>query len=111
MQAMRSVTAANPVVLPGGEATEAIIRDDGSVPILESREIDALIVDEFDAVYSARASGGQLRVLAEPIALEQYAFVLAPDDTSLKLKIDATFGLLENDGTVAALQQRFRPRS
>ena len=77
------------------------------VPSLEQRDIDALIVDEYSAVATARASKGRLRVLAEPIALERYAFVLPPGRDELKRVLDRALEELEREGRVRALQVQF----
>ena len=65
--------------------TEHIQLDqEGVAPLLDCA-VDAIVVDEFDAVEMARASDGRLRVLAEPVASEQYAFVLARARDELNL--------------------------
>ena len=96
-----------PVVVSEREATEATIMDDGSVPVLESGEIDALIVDEFDAVEAARLSGGRLMVLSEPVALEQYGFVFSPANQHIKRQFDGALADMRADGSLAALQREF----
>lgn len=68
------------------------------VPSLEKGAIDALIVDEFGAVATARASNGRLRVLSEPVALERYAFVLPKGRDELKLALDRALEELEREG-------------
>ena len=96
-----------PILLSGREASEVSILDDGSVPALENHEIDALIVDEFDAVLAARRSGGQLRVLREPVALERYGFVFAPSDGDLKQRFDAAIKSMLRDGSLQELEGKF----
>jgi len=61
-RALRGLAGVEPVPLGKGQA---------GVPSLEKGDIDALIVDEYGAVATARASQGRLRVLPEPIALER----------------------------------------
>ena len=77
------------------------------VPALEGGEIDALIVDEFDAVAAARASEGRLRVLREPVAREDYAFVLTPGRASLKAELDAALDTMEQEGRFAEIRSAF----
>jgi ABC-type amino acid transport substrate-binding protein len=105
--ALEGLADAVAVILTKSEVSADMIRDDGRVPLLESGAIDALVVDEFEAVDAARTSGGVLRVLAEPAALEQYALVLAPGDHSLKAALDASLDALRADGTLSALEQEF----
>ena len=96
-----------PILLSEREASEVSILDDGRVPALEHREIDALIVDEFDAVQAARRSGGQLRVLREPVALERYGFVFAPTDGDLKRQFDVALEAMRRDGSLQELERKF----
>ncbi len=105
--ALSRLPASVPVLLSEREATEVSILDDGRVPALERREIDALIVDEFDAVQAARRSGGRLRVLSEPVALEQYGLVFAPSSGSLKAKFDDALETMRRDGSLLALEREF----
>lgn len=84
-RAMRSLVDATPI-----ELTE-----EGPAP-LENGTVDAIVVDEFDAVAMARTSGGSLRVLSEPIASERYAFVLARDRPELQRELDEALAALES---------------
>ena len=77
------------------------------MPVLEDGTIDALIVDEMDAIESARASNGRLRVLSEPVALEQYGMVLAPGRNALKRKLDQALRELRADGTLTELERKY----
>jgi len=77
------------------------------LPALEGGEIDALIVDEFDAVDAARTSEGRLRVLREPVAREDYAFVLAPGRESLKAELDAALEAMEQESRFAEIRSAF----
>lgn len=95
-RAMRSIAGSAPVSL----------EQEGVSP-LEDGVVDAIIVDEFDAVDMARASDGRLRVLSEPIATEQYAFVLDLGREDLKRRLDDALASLRADGSVAALRARF----
>jgi len=97
-RALRGIAGVEPVPLGKGQA---------GVPSLEKGDIDALIVDEYGAVATARASKGRLRVLPEPIALERYAFVLPPGRDDLKRALDRALEELEREGRVRALQVQF----
>ena len=108
--ALSALPQAVPVLLSEREATEDTIMEDGSVPVLASREIDALVVDELDAVDAARASNGYLRVLAEPVALEQYGFVMAPGSAELKRALDDALAGIRADGTYDRLLDRYELR-
>lgn len=96
--AIRNIPGAEHVQLDKGQA---------SVPALEEGLIDALIVDEFDAVEAARESEGRLAVLEEPVALERYAFVLPKERADLKEKLDRALATLEKVGMVRELRKRF----
>jgi ABC-type amino acid transport substrate-binding protein len=102
--ALEGLSGTVPVILTKQDVTEEMIRDDGRVPLLESGTIDALVVDEFEAVEAARASQGRLRVLSQPLAREQYAFVLAPGDLVLKQALDAALQELRRDGALRRIE-------
>ena len=107
-RAMMGIEGAEPVVLGSGETAEAIIDErGGAVPVLEDGFVDALIVDEFDAVRAARASNGRLRALPEPAALEEYAFVLRLGRHELKALLDRALGELEEEGALDSLRREF----
>ncbi len=95
-RAMRTIVGAEHVALD----------EEGVAPLLDG-VVDAIIVDEFDAVAMARASEGRLRVLSEPVALERYGFVLAQGRDVLKSDLDRALAALTDEGEVAALQERF----
>lgn len=97
-RALRGIAGAKQVLLGKGQA---------GVPSLEGGLVDALIVDEFSAVATARASKGKLRVLPQPVAPEHYAFVLPRGRDDLKLKLDHALEELEREGAVRALRIRF----
>jgi ABC-type amino acid transport substrate-binding protein len=107
VKALEAMSGVVPVLLSEGEATEAVIREDGRVPVLEDGSIDALIVDEMDAVAAARVSNGMLRVLSEPVALEQYGLVLAPDNAELKRVLDLALDSFRQDGSLARLESKY----
>jgi hypothetical protein len=92
-----SIEGGTPVTLEEGAGLEPLL----------TGAVDAIIVDEFDAVEAARESDGQLRVLAQPVARERYAFVLALDRHALKAQLDQALATLEAEGEVAALRARF----
>ena len=96
-----------PILLSEREATEETILEDGSVPVLESGGIDALIVDEFDAVKAARSSDGGLRVLSEPVALERYGFVLASNNVALQRSLNEALRSMREDGSLQTLLRDF----
>jgi ABC-type amino acid transport substrate-binding protein len=97
-RALREIPGVERVTLGKGEA---------GVPSLEKGDIDALIVDEWSAVASARASKGGLRVLPQPVALERYAFVLALHRTEWKRALDEALEGLEREGRVRTLRVQF----
>ncbi|MGH9318847.1 MAG: ABC transporter substrate-binding protein [Vicinamibacteria bacterium] len=88
-------------------ATHVSLADGRGISSLEKGAIDALIFDEYHAVQAARASHGRLRVLAKPVALESYAFVLPAGRDDLKLALDRALEELEREGGVRELRTRF----
>lgn len=107
VKALDNLPEAVHVLLSEREATEDTIKDDGSVPVLENGDIDALIVDEMDAIEVARASDGRLRVLREPVALEQYAFVFASHNARLRDQFDRSLAAMRADGSLEELLREF----
>ena len=105
--ALRSLPNVEPVFLSEVEATVETILEDGSVPALEQRDIDALIVDELDAVDAARRSSGRLQVLPGAVALERYGLVFAPPSEPLRDAFDDALRSMRIDGSLATLKQRF----
>jgi ABC-type amino acid transport substrate-binding protein len=95
--------------LAGLEGVEAVAlgKGEAGVAFLEEGKIDALVLDEFAAVRAARASNGRLRVLQEPVALEQYAFVLSRENTELKDAFDRALDALEREGRLEELRGKF----
>ncbi len=92
--------------LQGVEAV-ALGKGEAGVPFLEEGRIDALIVDEYGAVRTARASKGRLRVLQEPVALERYAFVLSLSSRDLKISLDSALAAIEREGLLGELRKKF----
>jgi cystine transport system substrate-binding protein len=76
-----------------------------SLALLRAREVDAVIIDEFEAVPFARAAD-DLHVLREPLALESYGLVLRRGDHDRRRRLDAALDAMEADGTLAALRER-----
>ena len=97
-RALQGIAAGERVPLGKGEA---------GVPSLEKGAIDALIVDEYSAVATVRASSGRLRVLPDPVALEHYGFVLPLGRDDVKRRLDVALEALEREGAVRALRLRF----
>ena len=92
-RAMRTVAGAEHIRLD----------EEGVSPLLDS-VVDAIVVDEFDAVEMARASDGRLRVLAEPS--EQYAFVLVQARDELKRDLNRALHELTEEDAVDTLRTR-----
>ncbi len=97
------------LAMQGIEGAEHVSLGKGQqgVPSLEQHVIDALVLDEFDAVDAARDSKGGLKVLSDPVALERYAFVLSKDRKDWKARLDAALEELEREGRVQELRDRF----
>jgi ABC-type amino acid transport substrate-binding protein len=97
-RALRGMEGIEPVFLEPGQA---------SVPSLEDKLIDAVVIDEYHAVDAARASNGRLRALQEPIAIERYAFVLPRARDDLKAALDRALEELERSGRVRQLRVQY----
>ncbi len=97
-RAARGIDGATVVILDKGDA---------GIPSLLAKEIDALVVDEFDAVELARKDA-QIRVLAQPAALEQYAFVMHPDRRKLAAAVNKALRSLRADGSAERIREKFR---
>lgn len=97
-RALEQLPQSQPVALGKGQE---------GVPTLLQGVIDALVVDEYDAVVAARASQGRLRVLPEPIALESYGFVLPAGEVELQRDLNRALAELEGEGVIEELKARF----
>lgn len=85
-----------------------ITLDEGrGVMALQTGLVDAWIVDEFDGVAVAGASSGELRVLSEPVRLEQYGFVFDLGGRALRDSINRSLERLGADGTTSRLRREF----
>jgi cystine transport system substrate-binding protein len=91
-------------------AEQIRIKDGEGQKALASRRIDAWIVDEFDAIAAARASHDAFRVLAEPVAMERYGFVMASGDGKRMRRINNSLAELLESGLVDRLRQKFGVR-
>lgn len=87
------------------EVFEVRSASDG-VSALLTRNIDAYIADEFEAVARAKANRG-LRVLRQPAALERYGFVLARNRPDLKRRLDRALREIEASGFARKLRVRY----
>lgn len=96
--AAQSIHGANAMQLGKGQA---------GIPALLTGEIDALIVDEYEGVRAASESGGALRVLGAPVALEQYAIVFPKSKPELHQSVNDALDGMRRDGTLAQLRERF----
>lgn len=95
LRAMRSLDADHVHLQPG----------ESGVDMLRRGDIDALVIDEYEVVDLAR-SNDDLTVILEPVAREQYVFVLNLDAVSLQRQLDKALTHMERDGTIDALQEK-----
>ena len=77
-----------------------------SLAALRAGEVDAVIIDEFEAVPFSR-SAPDLDVLPAPVAIESYGLVLRKSDHELRRKLNDAIESMESDGTLALLATRF----
>ncbi|MGB0715834.1 MAG: substrate-binding periplasmic protein [Phycisphaerae bacterium] len=77
------------------------------VDALLAREVDAFVVDEFEAVAAARTHPEKLAVLPEPAALELYGFVMATDRIELLQAVNDALVQLEQDGVLTEIRKTF----
>lgn len=85
---------------------EKIADGDGARSLLAG-DIDAWVVDEFDAVAVARESNGQMRALQMPVAIERYGLVIARDNDALKSALDKSLAALTANGRLAQLRDKY----
>lgn len=74
---------------------------------LLAREIDAAVMDGPNADALARASGGKLRVLPIPLAVERYGIVLRKDDAALKARLDESLEKMRHLGVLTQLNAKW----
>lgn len=96
--AAKSIEGATAVQLGKGQA---------GVPALRAGEIDALVVDEFEAVATARESDGRFAALPEPISQESYVIVLPRGFAALREEFNRALRSMREDGALAALRVAF----
>jgi len=77
-----------------------------SLAALRAGEVDAVIIDEFEAVPFARESD-DLDVLPQPASIESYGLVLRLDENDLRQRLDKALDQMEADGTLAQLCAQF----
>lgn len=83
------------------------IEDGEGARLLQAGDIDAWVVDEFDAVAAARESNGELGVLQMPVAVERYGLVIARDNDALKSALDQSLAALSANGRLAVLRDKY----
>ncbi len=77
-----------------------------SLVALRAGDVDAIIIDEFEAVPFAR-NADDLDVLPDAAAIESYGLVLRRNDDDLRRRLDAAINSMEADGTLAELRAQF----
>lgn len=92
--------------IPGATAMQ-LGKGQAGIPALLTGDIDALIVDEYEAVRAARESAGALRVLHEPVAIEHYAIVLPKTAREHQAKLNHALQEMKDDGSLEELRRRF----
>lgn len=100
-------TSARAVSRLAGAVAVALDASTDPAEALIAGRIDAFVVDEFEAVALARRHADDLRVIAEPVALERYAFVFSAHREELRRAINRALAELRADGELAALRARF----
>ena len=91
--------------LPGVEYVRIEAGKD-AVEELLAGNIDAFVIDEFEAVDFQQRKPDALAIIPEPAAPEQYAFVMKLGRDDLKRKIDAALAGIVNSAAGAELQDR-----
>ncbi len=77
----------------GAEAVQALLAD----------QVDCVIIDEQPALKFVEANAGELEILNEPFADEEYAICLKKDNEELLEKMNAAIAELKEDGTLDAI--------
>jgi len=89
------------------DAVHVSIGDGEGLQLLASGTIDAWIVDEYEGVTAVRTRGERLRLLADGLVAERYAFVLAQGRKDLKKALDDALDTLLENGSVDELGRQF----
>jgi polar amino acid transport system substrate-binding protein len=84
---------------PSPKGTSAVER-------LLAGEVDAAVMDAPDAYEFEAAHPGRLRVLAEPLEVEDYCIAVRPDDLGLRASLDRALDELSVAGVLEELDQR-----
>ncbi|MFT4542389.1 MAG: ABC-type amino acid transport substrate-binding protein [Planctomycetota bacterium] len=73
-------------------------KGDGALQRLESKELDAAVMNGPDAIEFAAGRPGDLQVLPSALASKAYAVAIHPDYPSLKASINAALDALRTSG-------------
>jgi len=90
-----------------GASAMQLGKGQAGIPALLAGDIDALIVDEYEAVRAARDSAGSLRVLQAPVAIEHYAIVLPKTARANQTKLNRALQSMKDDGSLEELRRLF----
>ena len=96
-----------------GAPGEVIKLESGTLALqrVKDGQADAVILDKLPAeeiVNNLNAQGGaQLKILADSVYDDAYAFAIGEGNTELKEWIDATFKKLQDNGTISELNEKW----
>ena len=89
-----------------GTVVERYNKGADAIQALKQGKIDCVVIDEQPAIKFVEQNTG-IRILDEEFTLEEYAFVIAKDNTELLDKVNSVLEKLEADGTIANIQKNY----
>ncbi len=89
-----------------GTVVERYNKGADAIQALKQGKIDCVVIDEQPALKFVEQNTG-IRILDEEFTLEEYAFVIAKDNTELLDKVNSALEKLETDGTIADIQKNY----
>ena len=89
-----------------GTVVERYNKGADAIQALKQGKIDCVVIDEQPAIKFVEQNTG-IRILDEEFTIEEYAFVIAKDNTELLDKVNSVLEKLEADGTIANIQKNY----
>ncbi len=89
-----------------GTVVERYNKGADAIQALKQGKIDCVVIDEQPALKFVEQNTG-IRILDEEFTLEEYAFVIAKDNTELLDKVNEALEKLKADGTIDNIQKNY----
>lgn len=82
-----------------GTTIERYNKGADAIQALKLGKIDCVVIDEQPAIQFVKQNSN-IRIIEEEFTVEEYAFVIAKQDTELLEQVNTTLAKLQNDGTI-----------